>query len=290
MIRPLLVVFAFAALLLATSGAGPIPAGPGKVTVDVGVPLDVFTYKPAGYTDGPLILVFHGVNRNAEDYRDFAISLGDRFNAIVAAPHFDAQRFPSAAYQRGGVMCNGKAQPREKWTYAAVPKIVAGLRRAEGRELPFYIIGHSAGGQFVARMTALAGTQGAERVVAANPGSHLFPTRELAFGYGFGGLPEELSNDDALRRYLAAPLTLYVGTGDNDPNHSSLDRSAPASRQGAHRYARGVNCYASARKLAEARGWEFNWRKVETPGIAHDAAKMFAAAEAQEALFGPAQE
>ena len=34
------------------------------------------------------------------------------------------------------------------------------------------------------------------------------------------------------------------------------------------------------------RGWAFNWRKVETPGIAHEGAKMFAAKEAGDALFG----
>ena len=31
------------------------------------------------------------------------------------------------------------------------------------------------------------------RIVAAKPGSDLFPRRDWKFGYGFGGLPEELS-------------------------------------------------------------------------------------------------
>lgn len=284
LIRSLFIVIFTTSAMVAL--AAPVPTGKGKVTVDIGVPLEVFTYKPAGYTDGPLIVVFHGVNRNADEYRDFAITLAERFNAIVAAPFFDAKRFPAEAYQRGGVLRRGRPQPRAEWTYSAVPKIVADLRAAEGRELPFYVVGHSAGGQFVARMIALAGAQGAERVIAANPGSHLFPTRDMDFGYGFGGLPLEWSDDDAIRRYLAAPLTLYLGTADSDPNHSQLDRSATALRQGPHRLARGRNCFEYARQLAEARGWEFNWRKVETPGIPHNAARMFAAPEAQDALFG----
>ncbi len=280
-----LLTLLLAAFSVAGLGAAPLPAGPAKTTVEAGVPLEVFTYKPAAYTDGPLFLIFHGVNRNAEDYRNFAISLAERFRAIVAAPHFDRERFSSEAYQRGGITKNDKPQPRDQWTYAMLPRIVAALREREGRpEMPYWLVGHSAGGQFLVRMTALAGTFDAQRVVAANPGSHLFPTREMPYGYGFGGLPDELSDDAAIRSYLAAPLTLYLGTGDIDPNHASLDRSDEAMKQGRSRHERGRACFAAAQKLVQERGWEFGWRLVETPGIAHDAAKMFAAPEAKDAL------
>lgn len=263
------------------------PTGPGKIVVDVGVPLEVFTYKPPTYAGGPLLVVFHGVGRNAEDYRNFAITMAERFGALVAAPLFDKERFPQESYQQGGVLHKGVPQPRAQWTYTKVARLVAALReRAERPELPFYFIGHSAGGQFVVRMVALAGALGAERVIAANPGSHVFPTREAGYAYGFGGLPADWSDDAALRRYLAAPLTLYLGTADTDPDYPSPDRSAEAMKQGRCRYERGLNCFAAAEKLARERGWEFNWRKVETPGIAHDAARMFAAKEVAEALFG----
>ncbi len=267
--------------------AGAVPLGPGALTVDVGVSLQVFTYKPPTYRGGPLIVVFHGVGRNAEEYRNFAITLGERFGAIVAAPLFDKERFPVEAYQRGGILKDGVLQPREAWTYALVPRLVEALRAREGQsKLPFYFVGHSAGGQFVVRMAAMAGPLGASGIVAANPGSHLFPTREAAFGYGFGGLPAELSDDAALRRYLATPLTLYLGTADTDEAHASLDRSEPAMRQGKNRYERGLNCFAVAERLARQRGWTFAWRKVATPGVGHVAAEMFAAPAAELALFG----
>lgn len=274
--------------LVVAASAAPLPEGPAVRTVDVGLPLEVFTYKPAGYAGGPLIVVFHGVNRNADEYRDWAIPLAKRFGAIVAAPKFDRERFPTEAYQRGGITRDGVPQPAEAWTYALVPRLVAALRGAEGRpELEYLFIGHSAGGQFLVRMTALAGSLGARRVVAANPGSHLFPDLRAPYGYGLGGLPADLANDETLRRYLAAPLTLYLGTGDVDPEDDSLDRSAQAMVQGPHRYARGLACWAAAGRLAQDRGWTLAWRKVEAPGIAHDAARMFAAPEVAEALFGP---
>jgi poly(3-hydroxybutyrate) depolymerase len=272
-------------LLVAAAFANPVPVGPGKVTVDVGVPLDVYTHKPAAYRDGPLILVFHGVQRNAAEYRDWAAAMAERFGGIVAAPHFDKERFPVEDYQRGGVLAkDGRMRPMEQWTYAAVPKIIAALRASEGRPgLPVYIIGHSAGGQFVQRMAALFPAHGAERIIAANPGTHIFPRHDWPYGFGFGGLG---AGDADLKRYLAAPLTLYLGTGDTDPNHQSLTRDEDSMRQGPHRYARGLALWDFAQRLAQERGWPINWRKVETPGVGHDAAKMFAAKEIADALFG----
>lgn len=287
MTRLPVVLLAFAAAVLAP-GSEPIPVGPARLDLDLGVPLEVFTYRPPTYTDGPLILVFHGVQRNAEDYRNFAITLAERFRAVVAAPRFDRERFPYESYQQGGILADGAVRPREEWTFSHVPRLMRVLRERLGDpRRPIYVIGHSAGGQFVARLAALTGDNGAVRLVAANPGSHLFPDRTVPYGYGLGGLTGELGDDDALRRYLATPLTLYLGTADNDPDHPSMDRSEAAMRQGPHRYARGLACFEAARTLAAERGWTFNWRLVETAGIGHDAAQMFAAPEAQDALFGP---
>ncbi|MFO1452162.1 MAG: hypothetical protein U1F61_28615 [Opitutaceae bacterium] len=279
------VFFLFAELVSAEG----IPVGAGRLLVGRDQPIEVFTYRPPTYSKGPLVLVFHGVGRNAEEYRTFAITLAERYGVIVAAPLFDKERFPYNDYQQGGILREGVAKPRAEWTFSKLPALIAELQvQAGDPKLPYYILGHSAGGQFVARLAAMAGSLGAQRLVAANPGSHLFPTREATYGYGFGGLPDELSNDEAIRRFLAAPLTLYLGTGDRDPNHRALDRSEEALRQGPHRYARGLACFAAAEELARKRGWAFNWRKVEVADIDHDAARMFAAPEAGQALFGDA--
>lgn len=284
-LRILLVLLAAGCHALAVGA--PLPKGPGKIEYANGTePLTLFTYKPPTYRDGPLLVIFHGVQRNAEDYRNFAITLAERFGALVVAPLFDSPRFPTARYQRGGLVApDGRAQAREQWTYAIVPRLVAYVREQEGRAaLPYFLVGHSAGGQFLVRLAAFLPGEAA-RIVAANPGSHLFPTRNQDFGYGFGGLPPELGGDDVIRRYLAAPLTIYLGTDDIYPR-PSFDDSPPAMQQGANRLERGRACFAAAQRLAQERGWAFNWRKVETPGIGHDAAFMFAAKEAGDAIFG----
>ncbi len=278
-----MVFFCFA---LAMRGE-PLPIGPGKVEMPNGSePITLFTYKPPTYKGGPLLVVCHGVQRNAEDYRNFAITMAERFGVIVVAPLFDNARFPSARYQRGGLVGKeGKAQAPELWTYSIIPKVVAHVRAMEEQPaLPYYLIGHSAGGQFLVRMAAFL-PEGPVRIVAANAGSHLFPTKDQDFGYGFGGLPPELSNDEVLRRYLAAPLTLYQGTGDVLPSNN-FDQSPAGMKQGSNRLARGRAAFDYAQKLAKERGWAFHWRKVETPDIGHQAAYMFAAKEVEDALFG----
>jgi poly(3-hydroxybutyrate) depolymerase len=268
--------------------AGPVPGGRGRVEVPLnGAPLTLFTYKPTNYKDGPLLIVFHGVVRNAENYRDFAIPIADRFGLLLVAPLLDPERFPEEWYQRGGLLdAGGKPTPREQWMFNVVPTIVNDVRAREQKPaLPYYLIGHSAGAQFLVRLAAyLPGD--ARRIVAGNAGSLLFPSRDHEFGYGLGGLPPELCDDAMLQRYFAAPLTLYLGTADTTPRRR-FDASEAAMKQGPHRLARNRACFELAQNLARARGWTFNWRKVETPGIEHDAALMFAAKEVEDALFGP---
>lgn len=264
-----------------------LPAGRSVVTLDIdGTALEVFTYKPEQWRGDRMLFVMHGTLRNASEYRDDAVAMADRFGTLVVAPCFDKDRFPSRRYQFGGLRDEvGKALPPEQWTYAFVPRIAARVRELEARPaLPYWIIGHSAGGQFVARMSAFQDT-GAVRLVAANAGSHLFPTEDLPFGYGFGDLPDGLRGDARLRRYLAQPLTIYLGTADDHPDEY-FDGSATAMKQGGGRLQRGRECFARAQGLARERNWPFGWTLVEAEGVEHDHTKMFNHPACERALFG----
>src|SRR5436190_1173775 len=110
-----------ACLLLAEAG---IPPGDARLDVDVGATrLEVFTYKPPHYRDGPLLFVFHGVLRNADVYRDHARAMGDRFGMVVVAPRFDERRFGPGMYQQGGLYRDGRIAPRADWSWSFVPKL-----------------------------------------------------------------------------------------------------------------------------------------------------------------------
>lgn len=264
-----------------------IPTGSAKRTVEVNnIKIRLFTYKPKNFKDGPLFVVFHGVNRNADVYRDNAIEMADRFGALIVAPEFDEERFPTRMYQRGGLLDkDGNALPRKEWTWSFVPKIVDAVREQESKpNLPYYLIGHSAGGQFLVRFAGFMKTD-AERIVAMNPGTQLFPNTDHEYPYGFGGLPAELHNDKAMKRYLAQPLTIFLGTTDTE-RAENLDQRPGADRQGQTRYERGKKSFSLAQKLAKRNGWEFNWTLVEADGINHTSKGMFNHKNSEKAIFG----
>jgi pimeloyl-ACP methyl ester carboxylesterase len=281
--RPILMIPA--AVLAVSAAAASLPIGSSQFTFQDAEAIQVFAYKAPTFKEGPLLVLMAGVDRNAETYRNHAIALADRLGALVVAPLFDAERFPSPRYQGGGIQKKGKPVPKDQWTFSIIRRLAAQVRTQEGKpDLPWYLLGHSAGGQVVDRMAGFL-PDGPRRIVAMNPGSLLFPTRDLPYGFGFGGLPPEFGDDDALRRYLEAPLTLYLGEEDLVEG-VHFDASPTAMRQGATRLARGRACFDAARRLAEARHWTFRWRKVEVPGIGHDARRMLDAPEMTDALFG----
>lgn len=279
------IAFLVAAVFLAEPET--IPVGKGEIEVTVNdVPLQVFTYRPEQYRDGPLILVFHGILRNADEYRDHAVGMGERFGALIAAPKFDDERFPRRRYQQAGIVEeDGRPTPPDQRTGAFIPKIVDQIRLREKRpELRYYLIGHSAGGQFLMRTSAFVST-GATRVVAANPGTHLFPVTDAEYPLGFAKLPEPLMTGEQLRHYLAQPVTLFLGSADTERDEY-LDVTPESDRQGKTRWERGQNAYAAAKRLAEERGWKFGWRLVVAEGVGHDHEKMFEHEACRQALFG----
>lgn len=286
---------AWAAVLAAcvlAARAEPLPAGAAQRTLQVGgTAIEVHTYKPEGYDGGGMLVSLHGLGRNVAGYRDYAVPLAERLGLLVVAPLFDRERFPTWRYQTGGLVRDQKAagefsvEPAENWTGQVVLQIIASVRAAEGRpDLPYYLVGHSAGGQALSRFAAFV-LHEARRIVIANPSTYLWPTRGERFPYGFGGLPDALSNDAAIRRYLAQPVTILLGTADVNRG-ASLNVRAGAERQGMNRYERGINTFHAAQQAAKERGWAFNWRLVAVPGVGHSARRMFASPQAAEALSG----
>jgi poly(3-hydroxybutyrate) depolymerase len=258
----------------------PLPSGKTQLTLDVnGIALDVYAYKPQGYAGGGLLLTLHGVGRNASGYRDHAIPLADRHGYMVVAPLFDRARFPTWRYQHGGVVRTSAAgelnvEAEAEWTGRLLIRIVEVVRSLEGApDLAYLALGHSGGGQALSRVAALMPT-GARRIVIANAGTYLWPSRDARFPDGYAGLPLPYSSDEALRRYLAQPLTLLLGTADVKQD-ADLSMRPGAAAQGANRYERGTNAFRAAQALAHARGWDFNWKVVEVPGVGHSAARMF---------------
>jgi hypothetical protein len=267
----------------AAESGRPIPPGYGQETVDVdGVPLQVFTYRPAGCPISGLLLVFHGLDRNAAEYRSAAVGLGQTLCRLVAAPLFDAARFPTWRYQHGGIVHGGVVQPEASWTVNLVPRLVSRIRLQETRaDLPCALIGHSAGGQFLSRVAAFGQVQATE-IVIANPSTWVRPSLDLAAPFGFGGVYPPGQAEAALRRYLSAPVTVLLG--QEDVGSRNLSATDEAEAQGSTRLERGRTVFQEAEQTARRHGWAFNWHLATVPGVGHSAARMLNSGQAMAAL------
>lgn len=280
------------ALFATVAHAEPIAAGSAQRSVTVGGEvIELYTYKPPQYSGGPILMVLHGLGTNARGYRDYAIPLADAGGYLVIAPLLDRKRFPTWRYQTGGIVRDRRAagefqiEPETGWTGKVFLRIIDAVRDAEGRPgLGYALIGHSAGGQNLSRFAAFEAHQ-ARRIIIANPSTYLWPSREERFPYGFGGLPAPLSDDAALQRYLAQPITVLLGTADTQRG-KDLNVTAGAESQGANRLERGHNAFNAARQLAREKGWPFGWRLIEIPEVGHSARLMLGNAQALEALSG----
>jgi hypothetical protein len=266
-------------LMLAPADAA-IPPGKAQQTADLaGVPIQVFTYRPPDCAITGAVLVFHGLNRNADGYRDHAIPLANRLCRLVAAPLFDTTRFPTWRYQRGGIQHDGALIPPPDRTVALVAPLAAWVRQQEARpDLPYALIGHSAGGQFLSRVAAYTATQ-ATSIVIANPSTWVRASPDIAVPYGFQGFDDPA----ALQRYLAAPVTVLLG--QDDTGSHNLVTGKQAEDQGATRLARGQTVFQEAKQTAEAHGWPFGWTIAFVADTGHDAARMFDSAQATQALL-----
>ena len=198
---------------------------------------------------------------------------------VVVAPQFTTS---TQIYQLGGMIRQGVVKDPQDWTINIVSRISDWARKETGIT-QYYLIGHSAGAQFLSRVAAFLPTE-ARRIVIANPSTHVLPTLDVKAPYGLGGIYPRATEEVQLRRYLEQPVTIYLGESDVGEDDDDLNVGPDAMAQGKTRFERGMKAFNDGRELAGSRGWTFNWRLVRAPGVGHSARAMFSAPAASEAL------
>jgi poly(3-hydroxybutyrate) depolymerase len=272
-----------AALAFAAScgvaSAQPIASGLGETVFSNGnEQIRILTYRPQ-CANPSLLIVFHGLHRNAESARKGAQKVADQLCMLVLAPLFDKERFPTWRYQRGGLIERRSVLPPAQWTVNWIPRIASWARQNEGRNMPVTLAGHSAGAQFLSRVAAYSSIS-AHRMIVANPSTYVTASAETQAPFGFGGV---FRNPDAeLRAYLAKPVVIALGGEDTGEENLSTKREA--MEQGENRLERGKNVFAAAERLARSRGWQFAWRLVIVEGVGHKARSMYTSPEIIELM------
>ena len=242
-----------------------------------GDPVRVFTYRSAGWRPGDkIVLVFHGMNRNAEHYLAGWIAHADENSLLVLCPKFTKEKYPGTGYYHtGNIMSrtdgSGRLQPKDSRVFPAVDRLISEVKaRTEAYESPVVLFGHSAGGQFLHRYALFGGNTEAVLIMPANGGLYTMPDSTVPFPYGLGGVP---LGDEELAAAFAKPVVLLLGEADVKRT-SNLRMTPEADRQGLNRLERGRNFFAAAKQKAEELGVPFNWRLVTVPGVGHQGARM----------------
>ena len=244
---------------------------------NAGKPIKVFYYIPRGsnrYT--PIVFFMHGTTRDARYHQKRFTKYAIKYRFILVAPRF-SKRFYSTMYYHGGNVLTrrGVKVDREKWTYSAIENLFDYFKKQTGnRSHKYYILGHSAGGQFVHRMVLFMPSARIRKAVASNAGYYTFPLFSKRYFYG---LKKTHVTKASLRKSLAVKLTILLGDKDNDPNHRYLPKSAGANAQGAHRFARGKYFFNTARNVAMKMKTRFNWDKQVVPGVGHSSSGTYRA-------------
>jgi hypothetical protein len=291
---------------------------------------------PAG-TVHRVIVVIHGDSRNAADhlrYIERAAAASGVGDALILAPQFltaadvTAAKLPATtlywaddAWKEGlGSAVAPLARPASVNAFGAIDALVKAYTdplRYPGITT-VAVAGHSAGGQFVNRYSAmsvitatLATRHIATRFVVANPSSYLYldgrrpdpasgairtltATEQAScrrydtYRYGlvgdnpYGGL---IPAATVRSRFAGHDVTYLLGSLDTDPADPTLDTSCPGEWQGPQRYARGIH-YRSSLGMVFGAGIDVHHRFQTVPGVAHDASAMYGSALGRAALFG----
>ncbi len=280
--------------LLFAGQASALESGAGSYVMhdgETGKNVTIWYFKPATFTPAtPVLFVLHGLNRDAEDYRDQWKTHAEKHNLMLLVPCFSEELFPGTngynmgnifsaktKEEREGLANSGFINPRSLWSYRLLDKAFADFKanREKTRSAKYYLFGHSAGAQYVHRLIEFVPEAKIKLAIAANAGWYTLPDLDKEWPYGLKGTG--LRQADA-KRFLAFPLTVLLGEKDNDPKHRSLRHTPEADEQGDNRLARGKFFFAYGEGLAKKLKTPFGWKLQTVPGVAHSNEGMSAAA------------
>lgn len=238
--------------------------------------VEIYYYRPPTWSpEDPVFIAFPGYTRTGDRFRTRLEALSVKYNMAIASPKFSPEKYPGARwYQEGNISDaegeEGHIQPRGKWTFSAIDRVISEVRRRTGCKGKVYLFGHSAGGQFMHRYSLFGDHPRVDAIICANSGWFTMPDENIAYPYGMKGLP--VSKGD-LARAFSRPV--YMLMGGNDISRKKPFRDTPeADAQGMNRMERCNNYFKACEEKAKELKVPFKWKKSIVPGAAHEGVKM----------------
>jgi pimeloyl-ACP methyl ester carboxylesterase len=247
--------------------------------------MKVFYHVPENVTtQSKVLFIFHGNDRNANDYRNAMISKSEQYNFIAITPEFSISNFPSGdQYNLGNVFTDGDnpspstLNDEANWTFSIIEPLFNEVKTKLNNESQTYsIFGHSAGAQFAHRLLSFKPQSRFDKIVASAAGWYTLPDNDISFPYGYGNSPLE---NYPLPHLFAQNMTVLVGSNDNDRNAAGLRHNPVVDMQGLNRFARAQNYFEQGLQLSNQLNTTFNWQLEVNTGADHDyvVASLYAA-------------
>ena len=245
-------------------------------------PVDVYYHIPEGeISTMPIVFSFHGAARNADNYRDFWISMADENSFIVIAPEFSSDYYPELGddYLMGNVYIDGdnptpeSRNPENEWTFSIIdPLFDAIVDDIGGNQTMYKAWGHSGGAQFLHRLLLFLPDSRLEVAVCSNAGWYTVPEFGISFPYGLDN--SEIS-DSNLINIFSSNLIVHLGENDNNPNSAGLrHNNVLDNQQGLNRFERGNYFFDFSMSFAEEMNTTFNWELHTVPNTGHNGQQM----------------
>ena len=119
-------------------------------------PFNIHFYLPTSVdrTNAPILFIFPGMNRNADDYLETWIPLAEQYSIMVFSFEFSDYYYPnSTSYQLGYVRdFNNNFTNEDIWTFSLIEPVFDRIKNdLDYIGNQFNMFGHSAGAQFVHR-------------------------------------------------------------------------------------------------------------------------------------------
>ena len=248
-------------------------------------PFNIHFYIPNSVdrTNAPILFVFPGMNRNADDYLETWITLADQYQIMVFSFEFSTSYYPnSTSYQLGYIRdLNSNFTNEDVWTFSLIEPVFEKIKTNLNYNGNTYnMFGHSAGAQFVHRFLQFKPLSRINKAVSANAGWYTLPDTTIDFPYGLKGTT---INSNDLENSFLKNLEVHLGQNDSDPNDPSLNTTDGANLQGSHRLSRGQYFILNSDSISQIMNFNSNWIKKEVPNVGHQ--QVYMAVFAAQELF-----
>ena len=243
-------------------------------------PINVFYNIPSGNrTNMPIVMLFHGDERNANEYRDIWINASNQYGFMVFAPEFNSTDFPGGSsyiignvYQDGNYPTIQTLNNESVWTFSIVEPLFDYIKTNSGSNaLTYNMFGHSGGGQFVHRFVLIKPDARYYKAVAANSGWYTVPDGVANFPYGILNCPIAAINPND---YFSRKLYITVGELDNNGSDPTLRHNNASDLQGLNRLERANYFFSKSQIYANTIQSTFNWQFNTVANSGHNATLM----------------